>query len=100
MLRNEKIIFESDDTCCKLYLSKIMCRMKKILKTGWVGLVLVLLSCKSVNNNKMFYDGVKPKKFLISSALRKVRLRIKKEMYISPISQMIKFIFGIGKRIK
>ncbi len=41
---------------------KIMCRMKKILKTGWVGLVLVLLSCKSVNSNNMFYDGVKPEK--------------------------------------
>jgi len=36
--------------------------MKNIVKAGAIGLVFALVSCKSVNSNKMFYDGVQPEK--------------------------------------
>ncbi|WP_376778738.1 SMP-30/gluconolactonase/LRE family protein, partial [Chryseobacterium taichungense] len=36
--------------------------MKNILRLAPVGLVLVLLNCKSVNTNNMFYEDVKPEK--------------------------------------
>ncbi len=36
--------------------------MKNVLRTGCIGLVLVLLNCKSVNTNRMFYEDKKPEK--------------------------------------
>uniref|UniRef100_A0AAU6WWB9 SMP-30/gluconolactonase/LRE family protein n=1 Tax=Chryseobacterium endophyticum TaxID=1854762 RepID=A0AAU6WWB9_9FLAO len=36
--------------------------MKNVLRAGCIGLVLVLLNCKSVNTNRMFYEDKKPEK--------------------------------------
>lgn len=37
--------------------------MKNILRFAPIGLVLVVLNCKSVNTNTMFYEDVQPKNF-------------------------------------
>lgn len=37
-------------------------RMKNLFKISWIGLVLVLLNCKSVNYTNMFYGDVRPEK--------------------------------------
>ncbi|CAA7387531.1 SMP-30/gluconolactonase/LRE family protein [Chryseobacterium fistulae] len=36
--------------------------MKNIFNLNWFGLILVLLNCKSINYNDMFYNGVQPER--------------------------------------
>lgn len=48
-------------SCCTLWALNEK-EMKNLFKIGWIGLVLVLLSCKSVNYSNMFYHDIKPQK--------------------------------------